>query len=304
MRPSRIRTLQLVAAGALAVLAVRPIGPIERGLDWLVLPARAMGELAGPLGWLQSRPMLASEGEFEGLRAAENAEQARLEAAVLRMAEPESPVLLRALSERSIRGMRAEVVERADGDLDRILIRVEDPSALHEDLPVIVGDVYIGHIDLAGTREDARLPANLFYVHLVTATEFRIGAAVTVDGEHGLRQGAARMVVGGLSALPGTRLEVHNPSVHDLEQGRVVVYEPDHAEGRGDLANGFVLGDLVREEVRPGEHTARLLGLVPRLDYATGLHEVQVLLPSAAPPSESALQVPLEEDGRWAPVRL
>lgn len=289
MRPSRARTLQLAAAGAFAVLAVRPIEPLERGLDWLALPVRGLGELARPIAWFQSDDIRAG---VSAERSAELEEQARLEDEMYRMARPRD----RGLPQGQVPTLRAEVVERPDGHLDRLLIRVEDPSVVHADLPVVSGNVYVGRLDIAATRDDSNLPADLFFVQLVTGARFRIGARML--------QSSCRMVVGGLAALPGTRLAVHNPSDRSRRHGRVVVDEPHLADGRGDLANGFRLGELVEEASDPELPLQRLPGLVPEIDYATGLHQVLVLLPEDSPEPIARELRPLAEDGRWLPARL
>lgn len=287
LRPSRVRTLQLAAAGALAVLAVRPVAPLERALDWAVAPARGLVELAGPVGWLQSRDVLAATPEHDAQLEDERAEQARLEVAVRRMAEPET------LTPQAGR-VRAEVVRRPDGELDQLLVRVEDPSVVGEDLPVVAGDVFVGRLDVAATRADRSLPPDQFLVHLVTGADFRVGARTL--------RGDGRMVVGGLAGLPGLRLAVHNPEDRGRTGGPVLVDEP--ASTLGGLANGFRLGELVREAPDPEAPERRVLGLAPDLDYETGLHQVLVLLPGDGPAPLQRQHVPLAQDGRWLPARL
>ncbi len=273
------------------MLALRPVEPLERGLDWLLLPVRGMEALAAPLAWLQGRRVHAADESTLALRREEALEQAELEDALRFMARPEELAL-----PAGVVGLRAEVVQRPGGHLDRLLVRVEDPSVIEQDLPVISGDSYVGRVDLDATRRDARLAPDLYYVELVTGAEFRVGA-VTDDG-------ACRMVVGGLAPLGDVRLGVHNPEDPSRSEGRVVVSEPPLVEGRGDLANGFHLGRLLAEQPDPSAPRRRLVGLVPELDYATGLHQLLVLLPPDAPRPKRRLRIPLEHDGHWAPVHF
>jgi len=294
VRPSRVRTLLTVAAGGLAVLSVRPIPRVEEALDHLLLPTRFLAELASPVGWLQGREARAEDPRREARRQAEIGEQERLESAILEMADPADTRLLARLG--SIHLLRAEVIARPAEDLDRLVVRVEDPSIVHDDLPVVSGDCYVGRIDLAATRDDRSLPVDQFVVQLVTGREFRTGARV--EGRD------CRLVIGGIAALPGLRLDVHNPSDRSVESGTVVIDEPPFAEGRGDLANGFRLGSLCLEAADPDAPDELAIGVAPELDYATGLHQVLVLVPPSERAPAPVPTPPLLEDGRWLSARL
>lgn len=308
--------MTLVLVAALALLALRPVPLVEAGLDWLLIPARGLAELSAPLGWFQSRDALAADPQRKRVRELERERHELLERVVLDSAQPSDPRLVERLGELS--WIRAEVVERHAREPDRIVIRVEDASFLRHGQPVVSGDSFVGTVDLrAGDAQ--RLRQRLVDVRLITERDARIGARVerppsdpagsqTLVGS--ADPAASRMVVGGLAPRQRLRLDVHNPSDRTVHSGRVVVDEPDPRAGLTYLAHGFLLGELVNEpylaqDAAPGEPARMVLGVAPRLDYATGLYQVLVLAErDTAPPSSDVPKVDVLDDGGWLPARL
>ena len=270
------------------MLALRPVPMVERGLDWLLSPTAVLQKMTAPLTWLQTRGVHAAEDGAD-IRAVELQQQAEMETAVVDSSTPTSGELLARLGGR--RALRAEVIGRSPGDRDRIRIRVQQPEAIQDGLPVVTGDAFVGLVDL-GASKASSLASDVFEVRLVTGSRFRVGAIVRD------LHPAGRMVVGGIaSRARGVMLDVHNPENRRLNQGRVTVEEPAVAKGYTHLANGFVLGDLVGlsdgNRSDPG-----VPALQPWLDYSHGLHQVLVLTEH---PSSGDLQsqAPLPEAGRW-----
>lgn len=307
LRPSRARTLYVLSIAGLAALAVRPSARVDRALDGALVPTRLLAELAAPLGWLQGRDVHAADPARRLRDRSEREEHRRLEAAVLRSADPTDPEL--AASVAGLRAVRAEVIERPDGQMDRVRLWLEDPTLVRDDYPVVCGDCFVGLVDLEATR-GAHLPPEVVEARLVTGASFRVGAEV-LSGGPGTDGGPqpCRLVVGGLAPRAGVFLDVHNPSDRSRRAGRVVVREPAGAGGRSDLANGFVLGELLLERVVPAggdpERDGKdVLGIAPELDYATGLHQVLVLVPAEERAVRRDDGPDVFDDGRWLPARL
>jgi hypothetical protein len=309
---SRPRTVTLVSVAALALLALRPVPIVERGLDWLLVPARGLAELSAPLGWFQSQDALAADPARKRVRELERARHELLERVVLDSAQPSDPQLGGRLGQLS--WMRAEVVERSAREPDRIRIRLEDDSLLRHGLPVVSGDSFVGTIDLRSAA--GRLhPGGLVEVRLITERDARIGARVERDAADSIGSGAtapgiSRLVVGGLAPRQSLRLDVHNPSYRTVHSGRVVVDEPDPNAGPTYLADGFFLGELkneqfVSEDSPSGAPPREVLGVAPLLDYATGLYQVLVLAPGRTGlVSAQSKKTYVLDDGGWLPARL
>lgn len=302
LRPSQSRSLLYVTIGALAFLAVRPIGVAERALDLALAPTRWLAELAGPLGWLQSRDVHAADPARRARAADELALRDELERMVLEMAAP-SPALAATLAERGVGTMRAEVVERPR-ELDRIVLRVEDPARVRHGLPVVCGDGFVGTVDTVTPLSRER-PRDHVEVALITGRDARIGGLVAAD-DAGRR---CELVVGGLSPAAEVRLDIHNPSDRARRTGLVRVWEPDPTEPLTRLANDFVLGALAVDPVEerdpvPGVPPRTVPGLRPALDYRAGLYQVLVLLPPGEPRPKPPAAGDGFGDGRWRPVRL
>lgn len=294
---SRSRTLYLVVCLALAVLSLRPVEPVERMFDVLLAPARVFAELAAPVGWLQGRQASASDPTDEGTREAERLRHARLERAVLDAVRPSDPLRLEGLG-----WVRAEVVRREHGNLDRIRIRVDDRSGLGPGLPVVSEDYFVGVVvdrwgGTGGVPEDDEL-----VVELITSASARIGASVEGGVMRGLRDVTGDLVVGGLAPIRGREyLDVHNPERRGIERGRVVVNDSrELAEDQTYLANGFLLGELERVT----EDGKDVLGIRPGLDYETGLYQVLVLCPGDGPLVTTERRRNILEDGRWRSARF
>lgn len=302
MRSSQSRSLLYVTIGALAFLAVRPIGVAERTIDLLLAPTRWLAELAGPLGWLQSRDVHAADPARRAQRTEEFELRRELEQMVLEMAAP-SPALAVKLAERGVGTLRAEVVERPR-ELDRVVLRVEDPARVRHGLPVVCGDGFVGTIDLE-TPLDRKRPVDQVEVVLITGKDARIGGLIAAD-EAGSR---CELVVGGLSPAEEVRLDLHNPSDRARRTGLVRVWEPDPSERFTRLANDFVLGTLAVDPIEerdplPGVPPRMVLGVRPELDYRAGLYQVLVLLPPEDPRPRPPATGDGFGDGRWQPARL
>ena len=303
MRPSQSRTVLAVAVGALAFQSLRPVEPVERGLDLVLAPTRLLAELAGPLRWAGGQRLFASDAARARRLAEERGAGAALERAVLAMAAPEDPTILAALAERGIGVLHAEVVDRPR-ELDRVVLRVGDPARVRHGLPVTSGDNLVGWIDLETPLVPDR-PASEVEVVLVTGRDARVGARVDVAVD----ELPCELVVGGLTPAPALRLDVHNPSNRSTRSGRVRLNEPQDGEGFAWLANGFHLGELGVDEVPladrpPGAPPARVLGIRPGLDYEAGLYQVLVLLPPGSPAPRPDPRPAAVDDGGWRRARL
>jgi len=304
VRPYRSRSILHVTIGALAFLAVRPVGPVERAFDLVLGPARVLQELAGPVAWLQSRDVHALEPDQRARADAELEAHRALERAVLEMARPADPALVLGLAERGVRTVRAEVVEHLR-DKDRVVVRLEEPAHVRHGLPVVCGDSFVGLVDLETPVDPRRAPQDVEVV-LLCSREARIGARVAADQD----RLPCELVVGGVTPAAEVRLDVHNPSNRGSTAGEARVWEPSD-EGFAYLANGFRLGCLGLDRVPydgflPASAARQVLGVIPELDFGSGLYQVLVLLPPNAPagPGAAAARGSLLEDGDWRACRL
>ncbi|MCP3916766.1 MAG: hypothetical protein GY711_14515 [bacterium] len=307
MTPSRTRTFHWTLCLVLALLAIRPIALVDRLFAIALAPTRVLAELAGPIGWLQSRRVLAA-GPGDDVVRAEVARHHALEQAVLDSALP-SPGYLPA----GARAVHAEVIGRRRDDLDTIEIRVEDMAGLRAGLPVVSGDCFVGLTEVLPDPGDPRYRHGLATVRLITARDSRIGA---LSSDESSGAATCQMVVGALAPrADALHLDVHNPADRSVQSGEVVVYEPEGLrEGLAYIANGFLLGDLVLEPVYPigprGEPIVEerfaksVLGVRPRLDYATGLYQVLVLTPDAGAAGPARQREDVLEDGLWTLARM
>ncbi len=204
LRLSRTRTLYWTLCFVLALLAVRPVPVVDRALGVVLATTRVLAELSGPIGWLQSRRVLAAEPDPE-LVNAEIERHDALEQGVLDSALP-SPGYLAAQT----RAVHAEVIGRRRGDFDTIDIRVESMAGLRAGLPVVSGDCFVGvTLDLPDPS-DPRFRQGIASVRLITARDARIGA-MSIDAAAGGQ--SCQMVVGALAPRRDVlHLDVHNPS--------------------------------------------------------------------------------------------
>jgi hypothetical protein len=326
MAPSRTRTIGLVTAVASAVLALRPVGPLEELLDVALLPGRVLASLAAPVGALQGREG-ARAAEQRALRDEQDLERHRdLEARVRLAAWPTSVAL-----KSGVGTVQAEVVGHASQDLDVLRLVVSEPERIALGQPVVAGDAFVGLVARIPGREPpppgprgfleriaARVglrsrppvvaPSEVF-VELVTGPRARIGAMIA-EADDG---GTCRLVVGGLAPLARTPLlAIHNPERRAVRGGLVEVREPapKDAPERGtrragpELAEGFLIGELdrVSAPVRGADFERQVLGVRPYLDYESGLHQVLVL-------TDDGIRRPAPErertalaDGGWSPA--
>ncbi len=305
MGRSRSRTLYLLTCLAFGALALRPVPVLERGLDLLLLPTRLFSELAAPVGWFQGRDVHASEPEEVRVRKLEVKDHKSLERAVQVSALPS-----RVESLAGVGSVHAEVVARPER-LDTIQIRVADPTGLTLGLPVVSGDWFVGTVSRLPDPAKLDEPQDVLEVRLVTERDARIGGLVIERDERmggpvrQTRAGEWRLVVGGIAPIEQVSyLDIHNPELRAPRGGQsVVVHEPPElASERTDLANGFLLGELVREE--NGQDGSVVYGVRPGLDYRSGLYQVLVLFPPEADVAANPERVEVLTDGRWLSARL
>lgn len=314
------RTVGGMLAAAAGVLALHPVGPLERAADLFLIPARLVAPLGAP-----ARVVAAGPSASTGRRAVsqEAALSLRLERAIRASAMPDDEGLI-GLDVVPVAG---EVDARVGANPDHIAVRVTDPAPIEAGQPVVSGDAYVGTVERVATSRAPAARASLLerigrrlglvgppvapepdivVVRLVTDPEARVGGRVEEDGERPV----CRLVVGGLAPRPDrVWLAVHNPESRATRSGLVRVHEPlDVVESYDRLAEGFVLGELAVERLRPrGEVVERdVLGVVPRVDFESGLNQVLVLTDdpfgSGAPSLESDV-VPVLEAKGWTPAR-
>ena len=318
----------LVGFGA-ALLALRPVAPLESLLGLVLLPARVVA----PVGAL-SVPFA---GAFDPAMDADVVNQEialslALERAVLRSAWP-----LRSIIRGEVTPVPGEVDARQGTKRDLIMVRVEDASLIRVNHPVVAGGVYVGRVNRIPFRQASKdrpglverslrrlglssappIPArNLVEVALITGSQERVGGVVPI-GQDGV---PCRLVAGGLAPQTDQlMLAVHNPESRGTVSGEVVVQEPvGRTDGFDSLAEGFLIGELMEKTYQP-EGTPRprtIKGILPPVDFASGLNQVLVLtgesdarrdltLPPTVGRENAGLKaVRVLEAGRWLPVRL
>lgn len=291
----------------LAVLSVRPVGVVERGLDLALLPVRLLSEAARPVGWLRRSSVAAAEERLESRMEDDFGRRQQLfrDSAVAALPDP------RAFPAR--RFVLAEVIDREAGRIDRVVIRLESDSTegIVRGLPVVSGEVFVGRIE----RVDPG--AGQAVVALITGRDTFVGARLAPDDPE---QASVRMVVGGVlqarapseeedgppasgAVVPDRYLlAVHNPSRRALSPGLVVVDEGLDGERLDALADGFLLG---RPVVNGGDPRRPSYGIEPQLDYRTGLFQLVVVAPQdlVRDPEQAALDV-LEDPDAWREVEV
>lgn len=298
----RSRSIYLAATIALAVLALRPFGPLTRALDLVLSPTRFLAELAAPFGWLRTSEVRAARAGVLSSEDQEIRASRALTALERRRALPSRSELLNSAT------LEAEVVTRSSGNLDQIVVRLASTRGVEAGLPVVSGDHFVGRI----ARLDEPAPG-LATVDLVTADDFFVGARGTgrenrseQEAEQETRRDPVRLVVGGLAPrlrtdLGSLSLAVHHPSSRALVPGPVVVHEPARPREPGaQLANGFLLGQL---EVLSIDRN-RVLRVIPGLDYKEGLYQLTVLIPAQRALDEAARIPDAFDDGHWKSARL
>jgi len=286
---SMSRPVELLLCLALVVLSLRPIGVVERAFEHSLVPTRGLAELASPLRLvLDGRGVVAAAAPQERVR--EVYEQ--LESSIRASALPSRVT--------TAHGFHGEVVGRERGAIDRLRVRVLEVDSVRVGQPVVFGDWFVGLVSRVPTRSelgDARadLARDEVVVDLITGRNDRIGAIVTdAAGEV-----TSRLVVGGIAARDdGVFLDVHSPSNRRVRAGRVEVWEPrELAEGDSDLANGFLLGQLVHREVGG----RGVLAIAPGIDFANGLYQLMILTSDTGVAAGSGLPRILD-DPFWLPA--
>ncbi len=294
----RLGGMQTVACLALAALALWPVTPIDRAVDWVAAPSRLLLRLGAPF-W-GSGSAHAADSDLQELWALEREESEHLEHCVRGQATPQSVQLQSGVA------LHAEAVGRPKGQLDSLLVRVWRIGLAQIGQPVTTGDHFVGLVSRVEERRGERGSFEDVTVQLITASQSRIGASVFVEGEW---ERDSAFVVGGLLApddfeLGKARqvLAVHHPSNRLLDKGSVLVSEVKGG-GRDQawLANGFRLGSLKRAP-EPEETTRMdLLGVVPEVDFESGLY--QVLIHTGVPPEQAFNDGPEDRQrGTWIPI--
>jgi hypothetical protein len=287
------RALFALVLAALAWLSLRPEPRAERALDLVLLPTRVLAEVARPLRFFARARVEAAEKRLAEFGPLELAASRELDAAERRAALPQEPALLAG------RGfVHAEVLARAPGRLDRILVQL-DPgggAVVAPGMPVVHGDVYVGRVACVNAALEQAA------IDLVTGAGFFVGGRL----ETAERAPPVRMVAGGLARLGGgeaVALGVHNP---ESARGLAGLVRVDEGEGDSRYepyaqeARGFRLGAL--RQVGEEQHE-----IEPELDYLHGLFRVVVVLPNAAGAGvEPASAEPRDvlSDGGWVRVRV
>ena len=325
----RGRSLGAIVGLGAALLALRPVGPLDSLLGLVLLP----GRVVTPIGALSVPFAGALDAAVDGETAArEEALSLQLERAVLRSAWPESTKI-----EEGVTPVPGEVDARQGTKRDHIMVRVEDASLIHVGHPVVAGDVYVGRVVRIPFRDapkdepglanrwmrrlglllaPSRPAVNVVEVALITGAKERVGAIVPADqdGE------SCKLVVGGI--CPRTdqvMLAMHNPESRATREGEVLVHETfGYIDGFDSLAEGFVIGHL-RQETHTWASDPRprtVLGVQPPVDFASGLNQVLVLtgapdgrgtraqVPTAGRAQAGSGAVSVLQAGRWLPVRL
>jgi hypothetical protein len=293
MGARRVRTIEGICLLGLVVLALRPFPALERALDTVLVTSRWLPELSIPLERVQAAAAVSASPltrEREG-RARE-----ALEAALQDASAPPFDLRQREDFElNEIEWVHAEVLSRSQRSLDTLLVRVADPDLIKLNQPVVSGDVFVGKVTRAPNVAAPGDAGSIAEVTLVTSRSFRVGAQVQQrrDRYSGWEDTQDSMlVVGGIVEAPdgaGILLGAHNPQDRALVEGRVVVSETSEALPGSSieslhLANGFSLGTLKPEKAELDTRRLRLAGIKPSLDYASGLYQLTVLVPSATEP--------------------
>ena len=263
MSLSASRLLYLALTLCFAVVAFLPRASAARWLDLAIAPARVLGELASPIGFLARREARAAEQSLSSAIEAEHTASRELAVDERMFALPDE--------ERLIAGRRflhAQVVHRFTDAPDRVECALEEQAGaeLVVDLPVVLSNSYVGRVAAVD------LPRGRIIVRLVTDKEFRVGASsVSLDE----KEQAVAMVVGGLESTRGfdTSLALHNPSRTQDLRGVVRVDESldPHAPFQAESL-GFRLGKLALQG-------PERFAVVPDIDFKNGLFRIVVVLP-------------------------
>jgi hypothetical protein len=289
---STARGLFLLSVLVLVLVSLRPVAQVEAVLDYALMPVRVLSELARPLGWVTVPSVRAADRGLSAL-AEEDYDRRRL----LFEEGSRFAVPTRADLRAGRRFVHAEVVDRAAGNEDRIVIalRGQSTEGLALEMPVASGDVFVGRI----TALDEPRPGHAT-VDLVTGRDFFVGAELVPSVVASSRPTfePLKLVVGGVTRGEGADygLAVHNPSRRPLPAGQVRVAEDFSVAGpMTRLAGGFELGRFVPQVERDGH-------VEPLIDYRSGLFQVVVVCPSAVERHTELPSIEELDDGRWRRV--
>ncbi|MBK7641718.1 MAG: hypothetical protein IPJ19_01490 [Planctomycetes bacterium] len=267
---------------ALAALAFRPIGLVERLADLCFEPARQLGRIALPLSWFSS-VHASSDGES----------RARVRELLIAEQQEAQPADASLVARRGL--VHAQVIDRSQERADLVVVRFPPEASVLPGMPVVCGDVYVGSVLEVGRAASGALARGEARVELVTASHARVGA----------RAGELELVVGGLARAEHSGGHSRLLAVRALQstpgaERELRVHEDAAAGGEwSTLAEGYRLGTLVPLELG----TRRAWAVEPVLDYSGGFSQVFVLCPpERAPAGELLAQDPFDA-AAWIPVR-
>jgi len=275
---SRRRTFYLVLLLGCAAVSLRPVAPVERVLELLFTPTRAIALLIAPVRWWGAND---SREAAESLWA--RAPRTRAEAEEL-LADEQAFALPSAELRSDRRLIHGEVVGRERDDLDSIVVRVATSEGIEPGAPVVTGNWYVGRV----TSIDGRDP-HLVHAALVTRSGFRVGARVDATDRFRRPAEPVAMVVGGITSELRDEegsifLDVHNPLRRGLRSDPVFVEERIALDQQqADLAHDFALGRLRSVCLPRGSEELRI---EPGLDFVSGLFQVIVLAPPLPAPGQ------------------
>ncbi len=263
---------------ALAALALRPIGQLDRAARLLFEPARQLARVATPLGWLSS---VQAAGDVQG-----RARVRELLLAEQESARPKDPALLAG------RGLvHALVVDRSELQADIVVVRFPVAASIEPGMPVVCGEIYVGSVLEVG----GALRPGEARVRLVTSAAARVGA----------HTGDVELVAGGLvrAEEPRARPRLLAVRAQQRDPGterELRVHEDAAAGGAwSTLAEGYRLGTLVPQIVG----TRTTWAIEPLLDYRGGFSQVFVLCPPERAPAGALLAQDPFQAQSWRPVR-
>ncbi len=263
---------------ALAALALRPIGLVDRAARVVFEPARQLARVAAPLSWFSS---VQAAGDDQG-----RARVRELLLAEQESARPADPALL----ER--RGLvHAQVIDRSEEQADLLVLRFPPAASIAPGMPVVCGEIYVGSVLEVG----GPLRPGEARVRLVTAASARVGA----------RAGAVELVAGGLVRAEQPRTRPRLLAVRALQcapgaERELRVHEDPAAGGAwSTLAEGYRLGTLVAQALG----TRTTWAIDPLLDYRGGFGQVFVLCPPERAPAGALLAQDPFEPRCWLSVR-
>lgn len=292
-----------VALGLLLVASLRPSPWVDRALGPVFVPSRFAVELLAP--GLLARTH-AGEGLIPSTREAMLADAEAFDAALRRASLPTDGALPSGVEARE-----AEVLARPETK-DRLEVFLADPRGVRRGDPVVFGNAFVGRVHEVASVDARGREAHLATVELLTQPEVRLCGEVLGTEARSLvrpdearsalgplgelrRPPVARMVLGGV--MVGQRgdlrwIAVRTPwsTVPWIELQDVPIYLDDD-EPQLRRARGFLLGRL-RVDMEAEEGGAALhepvQGIVPAVDFLSGLTRLHVLVEAGASEGELA----------------